>query len=67
MKVYALQAEALLNLCRHEEAYATYQKGQNFNIDLCTKAFGPAGSAYIMMIQARILLAAGRLVKSNLL
>jgi hypothetical protein len=65
MKVYALQVEALLNLYRHEEAYATYQKGPNFSIDSCTKLIGPAASAYIMMIQARVYLAAGRLVRLN--
>uniref|UniRef100_A0A2N9G3C3 Uncharacterized protein n=1 Tax=Fagus sylvatica TaxID=28930 RepID=A0A2N9G3C3_FAGSY len=59
-QVYALQVEALLNLYRHEEAYATYQKGPNFSIDSCTKLIGPAASAYIMMIQARVYLAAGR-------
>ncbi|KAG6698942.1 hypothetical protein I3842_08G045100 [Carya illinoinensis] len=59
-QVYALQTEALLNLCRHEEAYATYQKAPNFNIDFCTRLSGPTGSAYIMMIEALVFLAAGR-------
>lgn len=59
-QVYALQAEALLNLYRHEEAYATYQKGPNFSNDFCTKLLGRAGSAYLAMIEARVLLAAGR-------
>ncbi|KAG6648979.1 TPR repeat-containing thioredoxin TTL1-like [Carya illinoinensis] len=59
-QVYALQAEALLSLCRHEEAQATYQKGPNFKTDFCIKLFGPSYSAYIMMIEARVFLAAGR-------
>jgi DnaJ family protein C protein 7 len=63
MKVYALQAEALLNLHRHEDAYATYQKGPNFSNDFCAKLFGRPGSAYVMMIKARVFLAAGRLVR----
>lgn len=64
MKVYALHVEALLNLYRHEEAHATYQKGPNISIDSCTRLIGPAASAYIMMIEARVYLAAGRLVRS---
>jgi DnaJ family protein C protein 7 len=62
MKVYALQAEALLNLHRHEEAYATYQKAPNLSNDFCTKLFGRPVGACIMMIKARVFLAAGRLV-----
>lgn len=64
MKVYALHMEALLNLYRHEDAHATYQKGPNISIDSCTRLIGPATSAYIMMIEARVYLAAGRLVRS---
>lgn len=59
-QVYALQAEALLNLHRHEDAYATYQKGPNFSSDFCTKFFGRPDGAYLMMIEARLFLAAGR-------
>ncbi|XP_030947853.1 TPR repeat-containing thioredoxin TTL1-like [Quercus lobata] len=59
-QVYALHVEALLNLYRHEEAHATYQKGPNISIDSCTRLIGPATSAYIMMIEARVYLAAGR-------
>ncbi|KAL6179871.1 hypothetical protein ACLB2K_046542 [Fragaria x ananassa] len=59
-QVFALQAEALLKLHRHEEAYSTYQKRPNFSIILCTKFFGMANSAYLLMIGAQVYLAAGR-------
>ncbi|POO04016.1 N-terminal acetyltransferase A, auxiliary subunit [Trema orientale] len=58
--LYALQAEALLRLLRHEEAYATYQKGPNFSIHVCTNFFGMASSAYLLMIGSHVYLAAGR-------
>ncbi|KAH0989254.1 hypothetical protein GBA52_000737 [Prunus armeniaca] len=59
-QVFALQAEALLKLHRHQEAYATYQKRPSFSIDICTKFFGLASSAYLLMIGAQVYLAAGR-------
>ncbi|KAJ7965697.1 TPR repeat-containing thioredoxin like [Quillaja saponaria] len=59
-QVYALQSEALLNLLRHQEAYNTYQKIPNFAFDSCTKFFGLAGSAYLLMIGAQVYLTAGR-------
>lgn len=65
--MFALQAEALLKLLRHEEAYTTYQKGPNFSIDLCINFFGMAYSAYLLMIGSHVYLAAGRLVSLNYL
>jgi len=62
-QVYCLQTEALLKLLRHQEAYATYEKMPKFDLDSCKKIFGPARSAYLMMIAAQIYLAAGRLVE----
>ncbi|KAM1180526.1 hypothetical protein ACFX13_019929 [Malus domestica] len=59
-QVFALQAEALLKLQRQQEAYATYQKRPSFGIDICTKFFGMASSAYLLMIGAQVYLAAGR-------
>ncbi|XP_004500618.1 inactive TPR repeat-containing thioredoxin TTL3 [Cicer arietinum] len=59
-KVYALQTEALLKLLRHQEAYATYEKIPKFDLDWCKKLFGPASSAYILMIGAQVYSAAGR-------
>ncbi|KAB2628985.1 inactive TPR repeat-containing thioredoxin TTL3-like [Pyrus ussuriensis x Pyrus communis] len=59
-QVFALQAEALLKLQRHQEAYATYQNRPSFGTDICTKFFGVANSAYLLMIGAQVYLAAGR-------
>lgn len=54
-----------MKLHRHEEAYSTYQNRPNFSINLCTKFFGRANSAYLLMIGAQVYLAAGRLVTIN--
>ncbi|KAK9270758.1 hypothetical protein L1049_026341 [Liquidambar formosana] len=59
-EIYALQAEALLKLHRHQEAYATFQKGPNFDIDCCTQFFGPARTSYLLMIQTQLYMAMGR-------
>ncbi|KAL8167074.1 hypothetical protein V2J09_008573 [Rumex salicifolius] len=65
-QVYGLQVEALLNLHRHEEAYAAYKKSPNFNMDSYTKLFGQNDTISIYMIRAHVYLAAGR-TKSILL
>ncbi|KAJ7006790.1 hypothetical protein D5086_004571 [Populus alba] len=59
-QVYAMQAEALLRLHRHQEAYTAYQKGPNFSADFYTKLFGLTIAPYILMIGAQIYMAAGR-------
>ncbi|TKY74362.1 TPR repeat-containing thioredoxin TTL1 [Spatholobus suberectus] len=59
-QVYSLQTEALMKLLRHQEAYATHEKMPKFDLDCCKKLFGPARSAYLLMIGAQIYLAAGR-------
>ncbi|KAL5128680.1 TPR repeat-containing thioredoxin TTL1 [Glycine soja] len=59
-QVYALQIEALLKLLRYQEAYTIYNKMPKFSIDWCTKIFGPACSAYLLMIGSMIYLASGR-------
>ncbi|KAI5597779.1 hypothetical protein BDE02_02G088200 [Populus trichocarpa] len=59
-QVYAMQAEALLRLHRHQEAYTAYQKGPNFSVDFYTKLFGLTVAPYILMIGAQIYMAAGR-------
>lgn len=60
-QIYAFQAEALLKLHRHQEAYATFRKGPKFQIDSCTQFFGPAASAYMLIIQAQLYMTMGRL------
>ncbi|XP_047152293.1 TPR repeat-containing thioredoxin TTL1-like [Vigna umbellata] len=59
-QVYALQTEAFLKLLRYQEAYAIYENMPKFPLDWCTKVFGPARSAYLLMIGAMVYLAAGR-------
>ncbi|KAL5559018.1 hypothetical protein UlMin_035229 [Ulmus minor] len=58
--VFALQAEALLKLLRHEEAYAIYRRKPNFSNDVCSKFFGLPCTAYILMIGSCVYLNAGR-------
>lgn len=64
MKVFALKAEALLKINRHQEAIETMAKGPNFDIDDCTKFFGPIGSASLLIVHAQVNLVSGRLILS---
>uniref|UniRef100_A0A2P2IMP2 Uncharacterized protein MANES_02G153700 n=1 Tax=Rhizophora mucronata TaxID=61149 RepID=A0A2P2IMP2_RHIMU len=59
-QVYTMQAEALLRLNRHREAYTAYQKGSNFTIYSLAKLFGLADSAQFLTTGAEIYMAAGR-------
>ncbi|KAJ6335543.1 hypothetical protein OIU78_012218 [Salix suchowensis] len=59
-QVYAMQAEALLRLHRHQEASTAYQKGPVFSADFYTKLFGLTIASYILMIGAQVYMAAGR-------
>ncbi|KAH6760168.1 hypothetical protein C2S51_017117 [Perilla frutescens var. frutescens] len=58
--IFGLKAEALLKLNRHQEAIETMEKSPNFDIDLCTKFFGPVGSSSLLVFQAQVDLASGR-------
>ncbi|KAG5529437.1 hypothetical protein RHGRI_029981 [Rhododendron griersonianum] len=60
-QIFALQAEALLKLRRPQDADEALKKGPNFDIDECTKFFGPVGSASLLVIRAQVDMAAGRL------
>ncbi|KAJ4840327.1 hypothetical protein Tsubulata_023741 [Turnera subulata] len=59
-QVYAMQAEALLRLSRHQEAYTAYQNGPNFGIDACTKFFGLVVTSHYLMIGAEVYMVTGR-------
>lgn len=61
-KIFALKAEALLKLQRHQEADETLSKGPNFEVDSCTKFLGPTGNANLLTVQARVDMTAGRSV-----
>ncbi|KAL7131530.1 hypothetical protein ABFS83_12G009700 [Erythranthe nasuta] len=58
--IFALKAEALLKLNRHQEAIQTIENGPNFDLDECTKFFGPIGSATLILVRAQIDIANGR-------
>ncbi|KAL2332771.1 hypothetical protein Fmac_013984 [Flemingia macrophylla] len=59
-QIYALHAEALLKLRRHQDADKVMSKCPKFDVDLCTKFFGPVGNASLLVIRARVDLATGR-------
>ncbi|KAK1591514.1 hypothetical protein Q3G72_008941 [Acer saccharum] len=58
--IYALQAEALLKVHRHQEADEAMENGSKFSVDDCTKFFGPIGNANLLVVQAQVNLAVGR-------
>ncbi|TKY47649.1 Inactive TPR repeat-containing thioredoxin TTL3 [Spatholobus suberectus] len=59
-QIYALQAEALLKLRRQQDADKVMSKCPKFDVDECTRFFGPIGSANLLVIRAQVDLAAGR-------
>lgn len=59
-KIFALQAEALLKLRRHQDADNILTKCPNFDVDECTKFFGPIGNANLLVTRAQVDMAAGR-------
>ncbi|KAF9610364.1 hypothetical protein IFM89_022034 [Coptis chinensis] len=59
-QVFSFQAEALLKLHRHEDADSVLTKRLNFDVDDCTKFFGPTGNAQILLIRAQVDMASGR-------
>lgn len=59
-QIYALKAEALLKLHRHQEADFTMSKGPKFNIDDCNNFFGPIGNSNLLLMRAQVDMAAGR-------
>lgn len=65
IKIYALQAEALLKLHKHQGADETLKNGPNFDVDETTRFFGPIGNANLLVVRAQVNLACGRLVLHN--
>ncbi|OIT06002.1 inactive tpr repeat-containing thioredoxin ttl3 [Nicotiana attenuata] len=51
-QIFAMRAEALLKLHRHEEAYMTIENGPDFQTELCTSLFGSAKTAYLLIFRA---------------
>lgn len=61
-KVFAMQAEALLKLNKHEEADSIISNAPKFNSAASIKFLGSAVNAYVHSIRALVDAAAGRLV-----
>ncbi|KAG6514393.1 hypothetical protein ZIOFF_024746 [Zingiber officinale] len=59
-QVFALRAEALLKLQRHDEADSIMSSAPRFGIDESTKFFGATANSYFLMIRAQVDMAAGR-------
>ncbi|GMJ11743.1 hypothetical protein HRI_004843500 [Hibiscus trionum] len=59
--MYALKAEALMKLHRHQEANAALLAGLKFDDDDFIKCFGPIGNAIMLVAQAQVDMAFGRL------
>ncbi|KAK1405672.1 DnaJ isogeny subfamily C member 7 [Heracleum sosnowskyi] len=59
-QIFALKAEALLNLGKHQEAYSIIQKGPNYDTNLCIQFFGAARCSDLLITRAQVYMAAGR-------
>ncbi|KAL1821961.1 hypothetical protein ACET3Z_016830 [Daucus carota] len=59
-QIYALKAEALLNLGKHQEAYTIIQKGPNYDTNLCIQFLGATGCSDLLTTKAQVYMAAGR-------
>lgn len=56
-----MQAEALLNLHRHEEAYSGFENAPVIDVNISTQLFGLSVTTNFLTVQARVYLASGRL------
>ncbi|KAL4291652.1 hypothetical protein GQ457_14G003040 [Hibiscus cannabinus] len=59
-QIFALKAEALLKLQRHQDADEALLGGPNFNADDLNKYYGPVGNANLLVVRAQVDMAAGR-------
>ncbi|XP_015072307.1 inactive TPR repeat-containing thioredoxin TTL3-like [Solanum pennellii] len=59
-QIFAMRAEALMKLHRHEEAYTIIQKGPDFKTCLSTRIIGSDKTAYFLIIQAQVYTLVGR-------
>nr|XP_043618019.1 inactive TPR repeat-containing thioredoxin TTL3-like [Erigeron canadensis] len=60
LQVYAMQAEALLNLHRHEEAYSGFQNAPVIDVNISAQLFGSTVTTNFLMVQAQVYSASGR-------
>lgn len=59
-KIFALKAEALLKVHRHQDADEVLRNRPNFDVEDCSKFFGPYGHASLLIVQAQVDMVAGR-------
>nr|GEZ81258.1 hypothetical protein [Tanacetum cinerariifolium] len=59
LQVYAMQAEALLNLNRHEEAYSGFQNAPVVDVNISAQLFGTTVTTNFLTVQAQVYLASG--------
>ncbi|KAL2893865.1 TPR repeat-containing thioredoxin TTL1 [Bienertia sinuspersici] len=60
IQIYALQSQALLNLHRHDEAYAAFKRAPSFDMDLYTRLFGQTNTTCFYLIKAQVHMTTGR-------
>uniref|UniRef100_A0A7N1A1T4 Thioredoxin domain-containing protein n=1 Tax=Kalanchoe fedtschenkoi TaxID=63787 RepID=A0A7N1A1T4_KALFE len=60
-QIYALQAEALLKLHKHQEAHDTFESTMSADFKSCAEIFGHEICAYLYITEAQIQMAMGRL------
>nr|GEV37959.1 hypothetical protein [Tanacetum cinerariifolium] len=61
LQIYTLKAEALIKLHRHHEADQVLSSAPKFEEEDCTKFYGPVCHANLLVVQAQVDLAAGRI------
>ncbi|KAL3514112.1 hypothetical protein ACH5RR_026829 [Cinchona calisaya] len=59
-QIFTMQAEALMEICRHDVAYKVLQEGPNFSVELYTKFLGSAETAKLLVIRSKVYMSAGR-------
>ncbi|KAI3767785.1 hypothetical protein L2E82_18189 [Cichorium intybus] len=61
LQLYTMKAEVLFKLHRHQEADQVLSNAPKFDVDDCTKFYGPTIHANLLVIRAQVDLAAGRI------
>ncbi|KAI3807787.1 hypothetical protein L1987_23721 [Smallanthus sonchifolius] len=60
LQVYAMQAEASLNLRRHDEACSSFQNAPIIDVNTAATLFGSTVTSNFLTVQAQVYLASGR-------
>ncbi|CAA7027155.1 unnamed protein product [Microthlaspi erraticum] len=63
-QVYALQAEAYLKSCRHQEADDALSRCPVFDVEMSTKYYGPIGYAGFLVVWAQVHMSSGRFAEA---